>query len=87
MFSTFTVTLVIAVLAGGLAYYSWGRSATLSLAAGAVCVGVSLIALLMAVFISLAWFMKLVPLVLLAGGVWLVWRVLGRRRDREGALR
>ena len=52
-----------------------------------MCVGVSLIALLMAVFISLAWFMKLVPLALLAGGVWLVWRVLGRRRDREGALR
>ena len=72
-------TIIIAVLAGAGAYFAWEKSRAASIAMGMVCIIASASALVSAIFSALAIVFKILPLLLLAGGAWLVWRAIGKK--------
>ena len=85
MFGTFITSLIIAVLAGGVAFYSWRQNSMVALASAAVCLIASVIAVITGLASTVAIVFKLLPWLLLALGIWLVYRVLTSRNSDAGA--
>lgn len=70
-----TITLiVIAVLAGAAAYYSWGRNRAVSIASGAICLVTSAIATIAAFVWALGVIFKIIPILLLVAAIWIVYK-------------
>lgn len=76
MFESTLTAIVIAVLAAVAAYFSWNSNKAISLASGVVCVIASLFALLFAFLGAVVLAFKLLPLLLLAVGAFLVYRAV-----------
>lgn len=76
MFESTLTALVIAVLAAVASYFSWSSNKAVSLGCGVVCVIASLFALLFAFLGAVVLAFKLLPLVVLAVGGYLVYRAV-----------
>lgn len=80
----FTVTtIVIAVLAGVGAYFSWNENRLVSLACGVVCAIASAIATIAAFVWAVAVVFKLLPIILLVIAIWLIYRAVAKRRGES----
>ena len=85
MFGTFITSLIIAALGGAAAFYSWRQNSMVALASAAVCLIASGIAVITGLASTVAIVFKLLPWLLLALGIWLVYRMLTTRNSDAGA--
>ena len=85
MFGTFITSLIIAALGGVAAFYSWRQNSLVALASAGVCVIASIIAVITGLASTVAVVFKLLPWLLLALGIWLVYRLVSNRKSAAGA--
>lgn len=77
-----TITaIVIAVLAGIGTYYTWERNKGLSMGLAVVTAIAGAVGTLLAFVQALALVFKLLPILLLALGIWLIWKVARSRNN------
>ncbi|MGD7002009.1 hypothetical protein [Corynebacterium halotolerans] len=81
MFGTTITAIVIAALAGLATFYSWDRNKGLSAVLAIVTAVASAVAILFAFVGALAVIFKILPIVLLVFGLWLIWRVFLKKSD------
>ena len=86
MFGTFITSLIIAALGGAAAFYSWRQNAMVALISAGVCLLASVVAVITGLASTVAVVFKLLPwLLLLALGIWLVYRMITNRNSDAGA--
>ena len=85
MFGTFITSLIIAVLGGAAAFYSWRQNALVALISAGVCLLASVVAVITGLASTVAVVFKLLPWLLLALGIWLVYRMITNRNSDAGA--
>lgn len=85
MFGTFITSLIIAALGGAAAFYSWRQNAMVALISAGICLVASIIAVITGLASTVAVVFKLLPWLLLALGIWLVYRMLTNRNSDAGA--
>ncbi|RNE49658.1 hypothetical protein [Corynebacterium alimapuense] len=85
MFWTTVIASVIAALAGGVTYYAW-KSDHKPIAAltAVVCAISASIAVVFAFLGAVALFLRIIPILLLALGVWLMWKVFTGGFSKSG---
>lgn len=82
-----TITaIVIAVLAGVGAFYSWDRNRGLAAGLAVVTLLAGAIGTLGAFVAALGLFFRLLPILFVVLGVWLVYRYIKSRRDNQETL-
>lgn len=81
MFGTFITSLIIAALGGAAAFYSWRQNAMVALISAGVCLVASIIAVITGLASTVAVVFKLLPWLLLALGIWLVYRMITNRNS------
>ena len=82
-----TITaIVIAVLAGVGAFYSWDRNRGLAAGLAVVTLLAGAIGTLGAFAAALGLFFRLLPILFVVLGVWLVYRYIKSRRDNQETL-
>lgn len=82
-----TTAIVIAVLAGIGTYYSWNNNKGLSMGLALVTAIAGAVGTIGAFFWALGVVFKLLPLILLALGVWFIYRHLTRKDEDSVAPR
>ena len=85
MFGTFITSLIIAALGVAAAFYSWRQNAMVALISAGVCLVASIIAVITGLASTVAVVFKLLPWLLLALGIWLVYRMITNRNSDAGA--
>lgn len=79
-----TVTaIVIAVLAGIGAFYSWNRNKGLAMGLAVVTLLAGVVGTIGAFVATLSLFFQLLPLIFVVLGIWLLYRIVRSRRDRR----
>ncbi|HZK31853.1 MAG TPA: hypothetical protein VFC72_02965 [Corynebacterium sp.] len=77
-----TITaIVIAVLAGIGTFYSWTSNRKLSLGLAVVTLLAGAAGTIGAFIAALHLLLKLLPILLMVGGIWLIWRIFQMNRD------
>ncbi|WP_080793693.1 hypothetical protein [Corynebacterium pacaense] len=74
MLSTTITACIIALLGGAAAYYSWNDNRTLSLIVAVVATLSAAVAVVAAFLGAVIMIFRLIPLLLLFGLLWLLWR-------------
>lgn len=85
MFGTFITSLIIAALGGAAAFYSWRQNVLVALISAGVCLLASVVAVITGLASTVAVVFKLLPWLLLALGIWLVYRMITNRNSDAGA--
>lgn len=85
MFGTFITSLIIAALGCAAAFYSWRQNAMVALISAGVCLLASVVAVITGLASTVAVVFKLLPWLLLALGIWLVYRMITNRNSDAGA--
>lgn len=82
----FTVTaIVIAVLAGIGTFYTWDRNKGLSMGLAVITLLAGAVGTVGAFVAALSFFFRILPILLMVGGVWLIWKVIQKNRGRDRA--
>lgn len=80
----FTVTaIVIAVLAGIGTFYAWDRNKGLSMGLAVITLLAGAVGTVGAFVAALSFFFRILPILLMVGGVWLIWKVIQKNRGRD----
>lgn len=79
MLETTIIASVIALIGGAVAYYGWGNHKLLSIIGGAIGIIAAAVAIIGAFIGALAVIFKLIPVLILAGLILLLWRIFGNR--------
>ncbi len=79
MLETTIIASVIALLGGAAAYYGWRNHKLVSLLGGAIGIIAAAVAIIGAFIGALAVIFKIIPVLILAGLIWLLWRIFGNR--------
>jgi CHASE2 domain-containing sensor protein len=80
----FTVTaIVIAVLAGIGTFYTWDRNKGLSMGLAVITLLAGAAGTVGAFVAALSFFFRILPILLMVGGIWLIWKVIQKNRGRD----
>lgn len=80
----FTVTaIVIAVLAGIGTFYTWDRNKGLSMGLAVITLLAGAVGTIGAFVAALGLFFRILPLLLMVGGIWLIWKVIQKNRGGD----
>lgn len=83
MLETTIIASVIALVGGAAAYYGWQNHKLVSIIGGAVGIVAAAVAIIGAFIGALAVIFKLIPILILVGIIWLLWKIFGSRSSSD----
>ncbi len=80
MLQTTIIASVIALLAGLATFYGWQHNKVIAVVTALVCAVSAAVAVIVAFAGTVVMIMRIIPILLLVFGIWLVWKAATRER-------
>lgn len=86
MFETTLTATIIAAVAAAIAYFTWNTNKAVASLAAVVCLVAASVAVLTGFLGAVVLVLRIIPVLLLALGIWIAWKVFSSRSDAEQRL-